>query len=241
MKEAGVYVIVNKLNGKRYVGSSIDWRCRLGGHRRALDAGRHNNRHLQAAWKKYGADVFVFAIMERVERKLMLEREQFYMDVLRPEYNIGKVAAAPMLGVRLSEEQRAKKRGRLVSEATRAKLSAGKTGKKRAPFTAEHRARMSAAATGRNRSAESVEKSAAAHRGRKLTGARLEAARTANLGRKMSDEQKEKIRAAMRRVWREASEETKASRLTNFHESTRGAAQSQRMRDIWRARRKAAG
>ena len=50
----GVYQIKNLINGKLYIGSSIDVDKRLKSHFSALDKGCHNNAYLQNAWNKYG-------------------------------------------------------------------------------------------------------------------------------------------------------------------------------------------
>ena len=66
-KASGIYAIVNCVNGKRYVGSAVNFRRRLYGHRSHLRRGTHHNHHLQTAWVKYGHDAFVFFILEYVE------------------------------------------------------------------------------------------------------------------------------------------------------------------------------
>jgi len=47
MAIAGVYQILNRLNGKRYVGSSVAAKARMKEHRRALKDGCHCNKFLQ--------------------------------------------------------------------------------------------------------------------------------------------------------------------------------------------------
>ena len=76
----GVYRILNTVNGKFYIGSSIDVENRWKGHIRELDKGIHNNQHLQNAWNKYGKESFVFELLEQVDDKEHLrERETFYL------------------------------------------------------------------------------------------------------------------------------------------------------------------
>lgn len=60
----GVYSIFNLENGKRYVGSSINIYNRLYEHLHNLRNNKAHNRHLQAAWNKYGEDSFKFNILE---------------------------------------------------------------------------------------------------------------------------------------------------------------------------------
>jgi len=120
---AGVYRIRNMINGKVYVGSSVNVRNRLNRHRRWLLAGRHGNRHLQAAFNAHGRDAFVFDVVDAVhdaasKRRLgllkpqLLQWEQLWMDHYGScdqelGYNINPRAES-CLGVVHSEETRRK-------------------------------------------------------------------------------------------------------------------------------------
>ena len=54
-KISGIYKIVNKVNGKYYVGSSNDvLKTRFYEHKRLLTKNKHFNVKLQNAWNKYG-------------------------------------------------------------------------------------------------------------------------------------------------------------------------------------------
>lgn len=77
---AGVYAIINKINGHRYVGSSVNIKTRFRDHKRDLRNGRHKNIRLQGAWRKYGEDTFEFVVLEHADRSLVREREQFHID-----------------------------------------------------------------------------------------------------------------------------------------------------------------
>jgi group I intron endonuclease len=90
IKRSGVYQIRNTKNGKQYVGSSKDITRRFSEHRCELRKGKHHNKHLQNAWVLYGEDAFVFEITELTacDQKILVEREQHYLDTLQPEYNI---------------------------------------------------------------------------------------------------------------------------------------------------------
>jgi group I intron endonuclease len=61
----------------------------------------------------------------------IIEREQYYLDTLKPEYNILKIAGSP-LGRKHSEESRAKMNashmGKILSEKTKALMSEKKKG-----------------------------------------------------------------------------------------------------------------
>lgn len=83
----GVYVIFNLVNGKRYVGSAKDLYARLCTHLSLLKNQREHNKHLQNAWNKYGENAFDYGILEYCELKEQFNREQYYINSLKPEYN----------------------------------------------------------------------------------------------------------------------------------------------------------
>lgn len=101
-KTFGVYQIKCLIDSKLYVGStaksfSIRWKQ----WRDNLKRGK-SNKHLCNSWNKYGAKNFEFSVLEIVEDKtLVLEREQYWMDALKPEFNI-----CPKAGSRLEVPNR---------------------------------------------------------------------------------------------------------------------------------------
>jgi group I intron endonuclease len=174
----GIYEIVNTLNGKRYVGSAVNFTARWREHQRQLRGGKHHSRYLQRAWNKHGPDAFEFRQIETCSQDQLLVREQFALDAMRPAYNIAKVAGNT-LGVRYTKEARlrlsaalkgkmkgrpqspghvearaAQHRGRKRPESTRLKISAAMAGKKQGQRSEEHRAKLSAALKGRAKSPE---------------------------------------------------------------------------------------
>jgi group I intron endonuclease len=93
-KQMGVYEIKNKVNGKRYIGSTImSFSKRLEHHRCLLKNGTHKNAYLQNAWNKYGEDNFEFNIIEVVDPCCTLEVEQTYLDDCEDCYNINPLAS----------------------------------------------------------------------------------------------------------------------------------------------------
>lgn len=84
---SGIYCLINIKNGKRYVGSSKNIAKRIWEHRANLRHNSHDNRHLQNAWNKYGEKCFDFFVLEKCNIEELIEREQFYIDTLKPEYN----------------------------------------------------------------------------------------------------------------------------------------------------------
>ena len=92
---AGVYQIRNMLNGKIYIGSSVNLNKREQEHRSALNNNRHHSIHLQRAWKKYGEVNFEFETLITCHLSMCLWYEQQFLDQWEPEYNNNPVAAVP--------------------------------------------------------------------------------------------------------------------------------------------------
>ena len=109
LKIHGIYRIKNITTDQCYYGSSIDIDLRFRVHKSQLRSNKHHNIHLQNAWNKYGEENFEFIIIEECEsnKEILLEREQFYIDSLRPYYNLLPTAGS-RLGSKASEETKAK-------------------------------------------------------------------------------------------------------------------------------------
>ncbi len=65
----GVFKIVNRLNGKIFLGSSTDLDSAWNSHRFRLEAGMHENTSLQNDWKQSGSGSFTYQIVEVLELK----------------------------------------------------------------------------------------------------------------------------------------------------------------------------
>lgn len=89
-KKSGIYCILNLVNQKKYIGSSKNLQERLINHKCQLLKNKHGNKILQNSWNKYYKDNFVYIILEYCEKEKLIEREQFYIDNLNPEFNIVK-------------------------------------------------------------------------------------------------------------------------------------------------------
>ena len=76
----GIYCIKNKVNGKRYVGKSIDIERRWNNHITQLRNNNHPNEYLQRSWNKYGEDVFDFCVLEVCESETLNSREIYWID-----------------------------------------------------------------------------------------------------------------------------------------------------------------
>lgn len=166
--KSGVYLLEFKTGV--YVGSSKHVRRRILRHLADLQGRRHSNGFMQRVYDRHGIPSFKI-LLECSEIEL-LQREQEFIDLLRPRLNLSPTAGrnighthTPETLERMSEagkvawakrprsvgaDQRRKiseaLAGRSFSEETRSKISEAKRGVKRSP---EQRAMMSAAKKGR--------------------------------------------------------------------------------------------
>lgn len=91
--KSGIYRIRNIINNKCYIGSAINTNKRWNVHKHLLRKGKHFNDYLQNAWNKHSEQNFLFEIVESIKNKnILVQREQYYLDILCPEYNICKRA-----------------------------------------------------------------------------------------------------------------------------------------------------
>ena len=77
----GIYCIENKINGKRYYGSSMNIERRLKQHRRGLRKGIHINVYLQRSYNVHGMDNFSFMIVE--DMGTPNKKEQLYKKIIK--------------------------------------------------------------------------------------------------------------------------------------------------------------
>jgi len=80
--KGGVYKIINKVNGKIYIGSAKRFKQRAGEHLYSLKKNKHQNKHLQNSFNKYGEDVFLFEVIEVVvgDKTARTTKEQEYIN-----------------------------------------------------------------------------------------------------------------------------------------------------------------
>lgn len=108
MKKGGIYNIRNLINNKLYIGSSININRRWSEHKNKLKYNRHPGVYLQRSYDKYGKENFIYEVIEYIEdNSKLLEREQIWLDLLKPEYNTCKIAGN-ILGTKRSEEYKQK-------------------------------------------------------------------------------------------------------------------------------------
>ena len=75
----GIYSITNIINNKKYIGQSVDIKCRIRNHKYELRHNKHSNDHLQKSFNKYGEDCFVFETICECEESELDELERYYI------------------------------------------------------------------------------------------------------------------------------------------------------------------
>jgi hypothetical protein len=106
--KSGIYLWTNLITNKRYVGSSVDLYNRLRTYFSYLtmkNIVKKESSYIYRAILKLGHSNFSLDIIEYCEPHLLIEKEQYYINILNPEYNILKVAGSRS-GHKLSEKSR---------------------------------------------------------------------------------------------------------------------------------------
>lgn len=161
--KTAVYMWTNTLNGKRYVGSSNNLKRRLLKYFNVALISQDLSMVIYRALLKYGYSKFSFTILEYCDSDVLLEREQHYIDTLKPEYNVCSTAGSTL--------------GKLHAEESKLKISTTKkntgVGESNSMYgrvhTEEARKLMREAKLGRNLSDETKVKLSKAATGRKFT------------------------------------------------------------------------
>lgn len=157
--KAGVYCWTHLESGKKYVGSSIDL------YRRFMQY--YNIKYITRAAKsslicrallKYGYSSFKLEILEYCDPSSIIEREQYYIDLLKPEYNILQVAGS-LFGYKHTPESLEKMREIALnrSDETKSKLREAALGKTY-NHTEETKIKLRDAVLGKKHSEETKEK-----------------------------------------------------------------------------------
>lgn len=128
LNSAGIYQIVNTVNGNVYIGSAKNFRVRWALHVGTLQKAKHANSRLQNDWNIFGEEAFEFTAIEEVkDLSALYPREQFYIDSQNPYYNICRTVGRGRLGLTNSPEHRARvsagKMGHVHSDETKLKMS----------------------------------------------------------------------------------------------------------------------
>lgn len=106
--KSGVYKFTNLINDHFYVGSSVNLSKRFSNYFNVSYISKVKNElTISRALIKYGYSKFKLEILEYCNKENLLNREQYYLDLLKPVYNIEKIAGSS-IGVKRSEENKLK-------------------------------------------------------------------------------------------------------------------------------------
>ena len=98
---SGIYKIINKVNGKYYVGNSKNIYKRWIKHKSLLRHNKHINDYLQNAFNAYGESNFEFIIVEKCLIENLKKLEQKYLDIAKStqndNYNLNNSHVLPAL------------------------------------------------------------------------------------------------------------------------------------------------
>ena len=84
---SGVYKITNTVTGDFYIGSSKDVKRRWKNHKYYIKCNEHPNNPLYLDMQKYSVDKFELQILAEVEIEQLKEKEQEFIEKLKPTYN----------------------------------------------------------------------------------------------------------------------------------------------------------
>jgi len=116
LHKTGVYEIVNIITNERYIGSASrvgksnslsGFYVRFDKHKLLLKTNKHYNIHLQRSYNKYGENNFNFNVLSICPPEYCIKLEQWFLDNLKPEYNIRKIADSNK-GIKFTAEHKEK-------------------------------------------------------------------------------------------------------------------------------------
>lgn len=125
--KSAIYRWVNNINNKSYVGSAKSLNDRLKIYfspntlKKRLE---RSSSAINSALLKYGYSNFKLEILEYCKPDQLISREQYYIDFLKPEYNICKTAGSTL--------------GKIHSESTKEKIRNSTRGKNHRLFGKHH-------------------------------------------------------------------------------------------------------
>lgn len=135
-KICGIYTITNQLDGKMYVGKSIDVHARMQAHRNRLRYQNHPNVYLQAAYNKHGADAFSYELLEEWDIDVIFSMENYWVNLLNTtndKYGYNICPTSPTGRSKNSPETRAKisknRKGKLATDESKKRMSDAHLGK----------------------------------------------------------------------------------------------------------------
>jgi len=203
-KSAGLYKVTCHINGKVYIGKSININMRLASHKASQNNMKHRGRFPNAI-RKYGWESFTVELLEIIEN-FNVNEDNDKLLLLESDYIKKYNSTDPSVGYNMcafstdfsgrkhtlqSRENMSKgKLGTTHSEETKQKMSKSKLGIK---VSVETRRNMSLAQRKKNQTEETKLRRINCRLGKKHSEESLEKMRKAKLGKKLSKETIEKM------------------------------------------------
>jgi group I intron endonuclease len=204
MKFCGVYGIRNSINGKWYIGESVNIKYRKSKHFSTLKYNCHKNDYLQRSWNKYGKEVFEFIILELcLEESLEAKEKEWIAKYKSNDFEYGyNLTDGGNVGKKMKEESKSKLSdsikkhwlfnthpmlGKNHTQEAKNKIAAGHFGK---PLSDEHKKKLAKASIGNTYSL-----------GHKHTDEAKAKMSKARKGKKKSKEHMRKIIEGIKKTW----------------------------------------
>nr|QCW06883.1 hypothetical protein [Drechslerella brochopaga] len=131
-KKSGIYRWVNKSSGKSYIGSALNLSRRFTNYYSRsflIKETKNSNSVIYKALLKHGYSGFQLEILEYCNLDILIEREQYYINLIKPEYNILKTAGSSVgfkhskASIELIRAAALNRKPKIISEETKYKIS----------------------------------------------------------------------------------------------------------------------
>lgn len=180
----GIYKITNLINKKMYIGKAENIKNRWNKHLTELRNNKHNNKHLQASWNKYGEKNFKFDIIIECHKDILNDSEEYfirYHNTTNNKYGYNKTDGGD--GITNYKH----------TPEAKAKIRQSSTGRK---LSESHKKKLLVAVTGRVKSPEELQKLSKAAKGRKISEWHKQQLINSTKGKPFSEEHRKNLSEA---------------------------------------------